>query len=395
MLISQICSSLRGLKRQKYRTLLTVTSIAIGVSAIILTVHIGFSGKAFLSSEMSNMGLDGLFLGVKEGSGASYSAADLRLIEQQEQVAASTPLLSSYTKIRMRHHSAKAMVWGVGAEADSVVSLKPLYGRTLKTSDIRGKKNVCVVDEKTAQNFYKRTNIVGKNIEIFFDNQSHSFEVVGVVESGGAIFQNVVGDYVPNFVYLPYTSMQTALNKKEIPQIAVKLANTEESTHFEAKLKQVFQHIRENPQNYTIQNMARQQETLNSVIDITTIVIAAIASISFLVAGFGMMTIMMISVKERTKEIGIKKSIGASKWVILREFLVESFTISMLGSIIGSVASVGILLLAKILLGKAIVIQFGFLVKCILATAAAGTMFGVIPSYQASTMEPVRALRHE
>ncbi len=395
MLVKQISSSIRSLKRQKFRTWFTVTSIAIGVTAIVLTTHIGFSGKAFLNKEMSSMGMDSLLLGTKEGSGTFYFAEDLNLIHKQNQVAAATPLLSSYAKVKMRNYSAKAMVWGIGEQAEAVVSLQPIYGRMLNKNDIRGKRNVCVVDEKTAQNFYKRTNIVGKTIEVFLNNKSCTYEVVGVVKSGGAIFQNIVGQYVPNFVYLPYTAMQQDLGQEGFPQIAVKLADTNQSKEFEEKITQVFRRIRQEHSNYTVQNMASQQETLNSVIDITTVIITAIAAISFLVAGFGMMAIMMISVKERTKEIGIKKSIGASKGQILQEFLVESFTISLLGSIIGCAFSVGILLMAQKVFEKAIVIRWDFLGWCIAITIIAGTLFGLPPSYQASKMEPVQALRYD
>ena len=102
MLVKQISSSIRSLKRQKFRTWFTVTSIAIGVTAIVLTTHIGFSGKAFLNKEMNSMGMDSLLLGTKEGSGTFYFAEDLNLIHKQNQVAAATPLLSSYAKVGNR-----------------------------------------------------------------------------------------------------------------------------------------------------------------------------------------------------------------------------------------------------------------------------------------------------
>ena len=255
---------------------------------------------------------------------------------------------------------------------------------------------VCIVDQNLAEAFYHRSNIVGKTIEVQYDNKTESYEIVGVVESGGNLMQNMLGEYVPSFLYLPYTTMQSASGQDHFDRIAVRAAEGEDPDRVgEEIITQLCQTSGRSESMCTVENMAKQKEGLNRIMDLVTLVLSAIAAISLVVAGLGIMTMMLTSVNERTKEIGIKKSIGASEGIILLEFLIEAFTLSLVGSIIGAGVGLGIVLICCAIGGIPMAINWTLTWAVIGFTVLLGVLFGVYPAAIAAKLRPVDALRFE
>ena len=234
-----------------------------------------------------------------------------------------------------------------------------------------------------------------KKIKISLDGYYETFEIIGVVSSGGNLLQNFIGEYVPSFVYIPYSSMQKTLGQKGFDQIALKVT---EETDIEVFTEQIVRQLDEKEGEngiFRAQNIAQQKEKLNRIMQLVSQILSIIASISMVVAGLGIMTVMLAAVSERTKEIGIKKSIGATKVDIVREFLIESLTLSLLGSLAGAAMGLGIAWLGCQVLKTDFLFEAGSVLFTILFAVANGLVFGVYPSCKAANLKPVDALRHD
>lgn len=384
-----------GLFRNKLRSFLTIGGIAIGVISVMVISSIGQIGQSTIDSQLNNMGMDSLVVSADKNNISGLNIHDLAIIKEIKSVENAMPLMNFYTQSKIRDNSSPCMLWGVNEDADSIIELIPIHGRLLNKGDIVSGDNVCIVDEQIALKNYKRSNIVGKSIEVSVGGQLEKFEVVGVVKNGVNLLQNMLGEIIPEFVYIPYTTLQKASSQYFFDQIAVKVsvnANSEEATE---QIKQIVTTERTVPTKLSVDNLLKQKSQLNNIMEVITMVLSAIAGISLVVSGLSIMTVMLVSVNERTREIGIKKSIGATNGNILMEFLLEAVLITLVGGIIGSIAGVGISVIGCLILGLAIQINFGLIFGIIGFTVAIGLLFGVYPALSAARLRPVDALRRE
>ncbi|MEG2295232.1 MAG: ABC transporter permease [Oscillospiraceae bacterium] len=395
MILENIALSLRNIKRKKFRTVLTIAGIVIGVASVVIISTIGDIGKIVLDKEFSSLGMDSLAISSNEKTlPSTLTEKDLKQIKKLDMVDQAVPIITEFTQVKMKLLKTNAMIWGIDKTAKDVVVLNNKHGRFINDEDSFNSKNVCVVDEKLANDFYGRSNIVGKTINITFSTGEIPFEIIGVVETGGNIMQGIMGEYVPSFIYIPYTTIQRYSGRSSFDQIAAKIHPEYNVEVAEEELLQVIQSSQQND-NYKVENLAKQKDKFNSILDIVTLILSMIAAISLLVSGLNIMTVMIVSVNERTKEIGIKKSIGAKKSNILFEFIVEAFSISVLGCIIGCV--VGLIFVASgcYFFTIPFFVSVDKLVFYSIITIAIGTIFGVYPAIIASNLKPIDALRSE
>lgn len=386
----------QNLTRKKSRTWLTILSIAVGVASVILISSIGAIGTQTVNHEIDELGIGALTVS-SNSLGADQIALGeehLNFLRIQSQVAEAVPVLTEKARVEMRGLLADGMIWGIDAGAKQIFNLDLQYGRLFRKEDILSGQKICLVDETMAQAFYHRENIVGKKLKISLDGHYETFDIVGVVSSGGNILQNFIGEYVPSFVYIPYTSMQRTLGQNGFDQIALKV---EEETNVDAFSEQIIRELEELEGKegvFRAQNIAQQKEKLNHIMQLVSQILSTIAGISMVVAGLGIMTVMLAAVSERTREIGIKKSIGATKVDIIREFLIEAFALSLLGSLTGTVVGLSIAWIGCQVLHTDFLFQGGSVLFTILFAIGNGLIFGVYPSLKAANLKPVEALRH-
>lgn len=388
-------SGLRSIFRSnKMRTMLTVIGIAVGVMSVVTVASIGEIGKSSINAELTGMGMDNLVVSSQSGSSKKLTESELDKIKQLDDVGNAMPLMSIMTSGKLRGNYDTYMVWGVNEDADNVIDLEVLHGRLLNRGDIAQKSNVCVIDEAIALENYKRTNIVGKTISLSIGGNTVEFEIAGVVKNGVNTLQNMLGGFIPDFVYIPYSVMQEYSGRSSFDQITVKLEDNAQSVSAAAEVKKMLS-SGSSESDYSVDNLLSQKEKMNNILSIASAALSAVAGISLIVSGISIMTVMLVSVSERTREIGIKKSIGASRGVIISEFLFESVLITFIGGLIGITAGVIISALIGAAAGGGLSVNFGLCGTVLLISLAVGGIFGVYPAVKAADLKPVYALRYE
>ncbi|MEG1869988.1 MAG: FtsX-like permease family protein, partial [Oscillospiraceae bacterium] len=209
------------------------------------------------------------------------------------------------------------------------------------------------------------------------------------------VFQSLAVGYIPSFVYLPYTAIGNKAEVKSFDQIIIKLKEQEEAEIIGEEIVNTWSAMNGVSKAYSTENIIAQKQSLNKMLDIVTLLLSVIAGISLMVAGLGIMTVMLVSVNERTREIGIKKSIGATPKVIVTEFLYEAFLLSLMGCLSG--VALGILFAAAgcIIFSLPLLLNFKMILLCFAFTLMIGVLFGAYPAKLAAKLKPVDALRFE
>ncbi len=384
---SAVCS----LRRKRGRTALTVLGIAIGVASVTLVSSIAQYGTSAVGNELESLGLSGLTISAASGSGASLREEELSVISSCGGVDAVTPVLFETGALSTRRYETEALVWGIDTTAGEIISLEVRYGRMFDHADIRARENVCLVDEAFAQNAYARSNIVGKTVSVLCGGIEQEFEVIGIVKTGSGLLQNMMGSYIPTFVYLPYTTFQECTGKSGFDQIAVKV--TDSQTVGETGQAIVSALRRAGGTGFEANDVAKQRETLDSMLGTVTLVLSAVGAVSLLVASLSIMTVMLVSVSERTREIGVKKSLGATRRIILLEFMFEALLLSLLGCVCGLAAGCLLSLAASAVVQAPFSLRGDVVLLSLVFSMVSGVVFGVYPAALAARLNPVDALR--
>ncbi len=382
----------RGIKclfYNKMRVFLTILGIAVGVTSVVIVRSIGNIGTSAINTEMSGMGMDNIIIS------ANYLSEDeLGTIKEFNNVEDAMPLMSKVTSIEICGKNSSAMVWGVNEDADKVVDLEVKFGRLLNRGDVAQKSQVCIVDTAISDFGYSRENIVGKKITVNLNGNETELEVVGVVDSGVSSLQSMLGGFIPDFVYIPYSVMQNELGTEKFDNITVKLEDeSDDKTQSSVSvIKNTLEHL-DSENEVRIENLLSQKDTLNNIVNIASLALSVVAGISLIVSGISIMTVMLVSVSERTREIGIKKSIGATTGAIMSEFLFEAVLITVIGGVLGFVVGTAISSAVGYIIGIENAIDFQMGGAVLLISMTIGIVFGVYPAKKAARLQPVEALR--
>lgn len=379
-----------ALGRKRLRSLLTISSIAIGTAMVVLVICIGGIGTQAIHHELESMGIDGLSVSATDG----LTVSALTAIRCLSEVRQAMPLSLQFASAIVGDDAYSVVGCGIDSGADQVISLQLLHGRMLTSGDVAAQTAVCVVDEALAQDAFGRSNVVGQSLSLYYDDGMLETTVVGVTATGSSLLQNVTA-LIPYMVYLPYTIQQTVTGVYEFDQIAVRLRAGEEPESAETAIQQTLSRGGERYGTLTTENLATQRARLDTMVDILTLILTAIGGVSLLVSGFGIFTVMLSSVNERTREIGIKKAIGATRTRVMAEFLAGAFLMSLCGAAAGLLAGGGVVMIGCWRLGFAPVFPYGRLAAVMGITLLLGTAFGAYPAYQAAGLRPVEALRYE
>ena len=382
---------LKNIFRAKIRSVLTIAGIAVGVFSVTLISTVGAVGTEQVSSTLVTMGVDTLLVQAASKSvSVTLTDEDVSEVRKIDGVTDVMPLMASITEAKMINRRVDCYVWGVDKSADKLISLRAKHGRLITNSDSAALSKVCVIDEQFAEEVYGRSNVVGKKLRMFLGGKYHEFTIIGIAQSGLSSLQGMLSNIMPGFMYIPITTMQHLCGRTTYDKIAVKVSGDD----FSPKTVTNALDLRNgHVDGYMCNNLLSQKSQLDNIMSIVTTALSMTAGISLVVSGISVMTAMMMSVSERTREIGVKKAIGARKRDILGEFLAESVLLTLLGSASGIVAGLAVSFAGCVILGVPFSANIGTLVISAVVTALLGAVFGAYPAAKAARLNPAEALR--
>jgi putative ABC transport system permease protein len=404
--------ALRALAKNKLRAGLTVLGVVIGIAAVTTMVSVGQSAGALVQQQFEGLGTNVIVVfpgasrrqGVRQGVLPTLTARDSDAIADEcETVLAASPLVGSTGQVIYGNEnwSPKEM-FGVGPDYLIVRNWPMRSGGFFTDRDVAAADKVCVIGQTVVEKLFQTTNPLGQTIRV----RNIPFRVIGVLEAKGA---NIVGDDQDDLVLMPYTTVRQRLFGSEfdnVNAILVSGRSMQTMLQSEQEIRQLLaerHHLGpDDPLDFNVQNTTEIANVLGIVTGTLTAMLSSIAGISLVVGGVGIMNIMLVSVTERTREIGLRMAVGAKSRDILKQFLVESILLSCVGGVVGFVlgvaASIGITKIINTLTEGSdwpVIVSLPAAVVAIVFAAAVGMFFGFYPARRASRLDPIEALRYE
>lgn len=402
-----IANATESLTRNKSRSILTVLGIVIGVAAVILMLSIGRGAEGYILNQVSDLGSDLLFIEPSAGEGSagppdpfieqSLNRDDVDVLEESGLFEVVAPVLITTQTVSRLEQNEFSQVVGVTEDYSEVFTVEVEEGRDFNDGDIESYRKVAVLGKGTAQDFFGDQNPVGKKIKI----GQTPFRVIGVLEEQGSrFFQNL-----DKRISIPVSTMQQSiLGVDHVSYIAGRSKSSLDIEFVKEEASYLIrtEHDIDNPANddFTVSSQSDAVDTVGTVGDVLSLLLAAIAAISLLVGGIGIMNIMLVSVTERTREIGLRKAVGATEKNILQQFLLEAVTLTVFGGLTGVVF--GVLLswltafvVRQFLDGWAFVVPISTVFISFIVAVSVGLVFGIYPARRAAKLDPIDALRHE
>lgn len=389
-MVELIKGAFRNLVRKRHRARLTVLGIAVGVMMVAVVSVISNVGRAWVDNELDSMGVGGLSVMAPTG-GELISEDTLKELRTLSCVSSAMPLMVQLSTVSAANASSEAALCGIDAGADQVISLSLCHGRMISPGDVSSAARVCVLDESLAKAVYGRGNVVGKTVSVQYGDRLDILTVVGVSETGSSLLQNFTS-MIPGMLYIPYTTHSTITGQSAFDQIAVRVVGASDVA--ERKVERLLDRLYDGDSPFRTDDLAVQKERLEGLVDVVALVLTAISAISLVVSGFGIVTAMLSAVSERTREIGIKKAIGATNGRILSEFLTEAVLLSAAGALLGMLPAV-VLVVVLSAMGLPTNIPVSLFIGLFVFSLLVGGAFGAYPAYKASRLQPVEALRNE
>lgn len=404
MLNESIKMAFEGMLSNKLRTFLTLLGIIIGVGAVIAMVSLGFGMKENVKQNISRLGSNLLIItsGGRTATGARLAAGegvkltydDMQAIEKQvDGIAAISASVSRSYQLVAGNQNWTSSVEGTTPSNFDIRSLEIDEGRRLSERDLISRGRVAVIGKTVADSLFPDGNPIGKIMRI----NKAPFQIIGVLKSKG---QSGMGQDQDDIVYIPLTTAQNRMmGITNVQRITVQAENENVINDVQAETEQVLRtrHKIKDGENddFSIGNMAQIMETMMETANNITILLGCIAAISLLVGGIGIMNIMLVSVTERTREIGIRKALGATYNNILQQFLVEAMVIGVFGGTLGVMLGVGASFVISKLAGWNTVISVWAIVIAVVFSVGIGLFFGIYPARKAALLDPIDALRYE
>ncbi len=385
----------------KVRSGLTMLGVIIGVMAVILLVSIGEGARMYITKELTGLGTNLLIItpGKTSTSGGFHppSAGSVRKLSYDDSLALrrrawlltdAVPIVLGTGKIKYHNLGRDTIVIGTTPEFQRARNLFVDTGSYVSQGDVDSKARIVVLGVKVKEELFGADNALGKAVTL----SNARYRVVGVMQKKG----KSLGFDIDDVVFIPVTSGQELFDTDGLFEIIASTPRPEDVDRAVAQIKDILIRRHAHKEDFTIHTQGAMLSTMNDILGVLTAVLGGIAGISLLVGGIGIMNIMLVSVRERTREIGIRKAMGARNRDIMAQFLIEAITLSGAGGIIGILLGVGLALLIPVFVtvlptsvsAWSIIMAFFF-------SAAVGVFFGVYPARKAAMQDPIQALRYE
>ena len=398
------CIALRALRRNKLRSSLTALGIIIGVASVVAMVAVGNGAQARITSQVSALGqnLLSIFAGSRRsggvqsglGSASALTLADAEAIQREvTDVVAISPEDSAIAQAIANGRNWSTTVAGESPDYLKIRDWKLAAGSIFTEHEVRGAAKVAVIGSKTANELFGPLNPVGQTVRV----KNMPFVIIGLLESKGA---GMGGQNQDDRIIIPFTTaMKRITGDKYLRSVNVQISG---SDRMEIAQQQITSLLRQRHRlgagrddDFNIFNQKEIADTVNSISTVITLLLGSIAGISLFVGGIGIMNIMLVSVTERTREIGIRIAVGAQPGDIRLQFLIEAVTLSLLGGLIGVLAGVGASQLVGLVANFKAIVSPGSIVLAFGVSSIIGIFFGFYPAHKAAALDPIVALRYE
>ncbi len=396
----------RALARNKMRSALTMLGIVIGVSAVIAMVSIGQGAQAQVQEQIANVGTNLLFVGagsqnvggVRSGTGATNSnrltVEDIEAIRREiPSVAMASPTVNTRAQLVFGNQNWNTQVQGVNEQFPQIKKWGVASGEFFTEADLRTAARVIVLGQTVAESLYPGTDPIGQMVRV----RELPFRVIGVMKAKG---QDAGGRDQDDTAFAPFTAVQKKLLSITYVQFAHVSAISPAATY--TAQEQITELLRQrhklapNEENdFFVRNLTDVAEAADESNRIMTILLGCIAGVSLIVGGIGIMNIMLVSVTERTREIGIRMAVGARSSAVRKQFLIESIVLSLTGGAIGIVFGIAVSFLIPMIFGWRTLISLLWIVVSAIVSIVVGVLFGYYPARKASGLDPIDALRYE
>ncbi|MDY5482435.1 MAG: ABC transporter permease [Veillonella caviae] len=387
----------------KLRSILTMLGIIIGVAAVIALVSIGNGVKQDIQDSISSLGSNLLMVmpgaprtpGVRPtaGSQKTLKVSDYEAIAKLDGVKAASPYTAGAYVAIYQSKNWTTSVSGVNYNFQDVNNWNMEEGRFISEKNVQNRERIAVVGQTVVKNLFAGEDPVGKEIRV----QNIPFRVIGVLESKG---NGTMGNDQDDAIFIPYTTAMERVEGVDYLRMVYVVAKDESGIdRLQSDIENLLRvrHGIKDPEldNFNIQNMKSIMDTMEQTTGTLTLFLGAVAAISLVVGGIGIMNIMLVSVTERTREIGIRKALGATYNVIVTQFLIEAVVISLMGGIIGIALGIGASHLIGTLSGMSTVISIPTIILSFGFSMAIGLVFGIYPARKAAKLNPIDALHYE
>ncbi|MFD9626248.1 ABC transporter permease [Peribacillus muralis] len=380
--------AMRSIKTNKVRAFLTMLGIIIGVASVIVLVSIGQGSSQSVQDEINSLGTNLLTVSVTDTDTVELTEETIDQFKKLEGIADVAPVVTGRVYAKNGETSTQVSMTGATSSYLSVRNLELSQGRFLTDLEMDLRSKVVILGSDTASTLFENQNALDHNVLI----GGVSYRVIGVLKSVGTS----MGSSGDDVIIAPITTAERATGSTSIGMVYAKAENENSVERAMYELLGVMTtSFPGQSDNYSVSNQEDLMDTMSSVSDTFTLMLGGIASISLLVGGIGIMNIMLVSVSERTKEIGIRKAIGANRKSILLQFLIEAIVLSCLGGLLGVAIGLGIAKAISTFSTLTISFSWSVTLFSFLFSIFIGIIFGVFPANKASKLNPIQALRHE
>ncbi len=394
-----ISMAFKAIWGNKVRSFLTMLGVIIGVMSVIVLISIGQGTTAEVAESISAMGTNLLTVSIQTrkpgrfGGGSSGAKGtvilkldDILTLEDEESIASVSPTVSGSLTVKAGSMNTTAQITGALPAYAGIVNQGVQSGRYIADADVTNRSAVCVIGTELATTLFGNTDVVGNTMHI----DGRRFSIVGVLESKGTS----MGGSTDNALILPFTLAQRMLDSTTIDSIYISAVDSANVDTAQEAVERWLYRKYQNENSYSVMNQTQMLETANETASTLSLMLGGIAGISLLVGGIGIMNIMLVSVTERTREIGIRKAIGAKRRNILMQFLIESVVISGMGGVLGLVFGLLLMHVLEGVLGMELVMSVGVAQLAIGFSMGVGVIFGLYPANKAARLRPIDALHY-
>jgi putative ABC transport system permease protein len=402
--IAALRIAVRAIIRSKLRAFLTVLGILIGVAAVVLVVSLGASVRERVLGEIATLGANTIYIwpqstqasGARQNESAKLTEADGEAIAREAtSVAVVTPFSGTSAQVLAGDRNATTQVMGAAQAYFQVRAYTFAKGGVWTDSDELLKSKVCVIGDTVRENLFGTGDGMGQYIRI----GRHPFKVIGVLTRKG---QSPFGEDQDDRIIMPIGSLRARVMPSSPGRVEMLMASATDDRTVDRAVMQIEQILRQRHQidpddepDFVIRTQAEFRRSQEQIFATLAVLLSSIAAVSLLVGGIGVMNIMLVSVTERTREIGIRMAIGAREGDILFQFLIEAVTLSVIGGLFGIAAGAGLIRLIAGALDWKMEVPLDAVIVAVATSAAIGVIFGFLPARRAARMDPITALRHE